>query len=82
MKKISKETMYTELSIQIGSLTAKVDKILELLLEQQKPYIVNNDFVNIGEGFDPERVHLHISKSNQFQTTGIIDDETFREEFK
>lgn len=41
MSKLSKETMYTELSIQIGSLTAKVDKILELLLEEQKPYTIN-----------------------------------------
>lgn len=57
MSKLSKETMYTELSIQIGSLTAKVDKILELLLEEQKPYTVN-------------------------QTVNILDDETFREEFK
>lgn len=57
MSKLSKETMYTELSIQIGSLTVKVDKILELLLEEQKPYTVN-------------------------QTVNILDDETFREEFK
>jgi len=46
MSKLSKETMYTELSIQIGSLTAKVDKILELLLEQQKPYTITQT-VNI-----------------------------------
>jgi len=46
MGKLSKETMYTELSIQIGSLTAKVDKILELLLEGQKPYTINQT-VNI-----------------------------------
>jgi len=46
MSKLSKETMYTELSIQIGSLTAKVDKILELLLEEQKPYTINQT-VNI-----------------------------------
>lgn len=39
-------TAYTELSIQIGSLTAKVDKILELLLEEQKPYTINQT-VNI-----------------------------------
>lgn len=57
MSKLSKETMYTELSIQIGSLTAKVDKILELLLEEQKPYTIK-------------------------QTVNILDDETFREEFK
>ena len=41
MSKLSKETMYTELSIQIGVLEAKVDKILELLLEEQKPYTIN-----------------------------------------
>jgi hypothetical protein len=46
MSKLSKETMYTELSIQIGSLTAKVDKILELLLEDQKLYTINQT-VNI-----------------------------------
>ena len=57
MSKLSKETMYTELSIQIGSLTAKVDKILELLLEEQKPYTIK-------------------------QVVNILDDETFREEFK
>lgn len=57
MSKLSKETMYTELSIQIGSLTAKVDKILELLLEEHEPYTIN-------------------------QTVNILDDETFREEFK
>jgi hypothetical protein len=39
-------TAYTELSIQIGSLTAKVDKILELLVEEQKPYTINQT-VNI-----------------------------------
>lgn len=39
-------TAYTELSIQIGSLTAKVDKVLELLLEEQKPYTINQT-VNI-----------------------------------
>lgn len=39
-------TAYTELSIQIGSLTAKVDKILELLFEEQKPYTINQT-VNI-----------------------------------
>ena len=38
--------MYTELSIQIGSLTAKVDKILELLLEEHGPYTINQN-VNI-----------------------------------
>lgn len=44
MSKLSKEAMYTELSIQIGSLTAKVDKILELLLEEHKPYTINQTF--------------------------------------
>lgn len=37
---MKKNEVYTELSIQIGSLTAKVDKILELLLEEQKPYTI------------------------------------------
>lgn len=75
-------TAYTELSIQIGVLESKVDKILQLLLGQQKPYIINNDFVDVGEGFDTERAYLHITGSNQFQKTGIVDDETFTTEFK
>lgn len=80
-------TAYTELSIQIGVLESKVDKILQLLLEQQKPYIVNNDFVNVGEGFDLKEFGRSIKmdslpESKLFQTTGIVDDETFREDFK
>lgn len=39
-------TAYTELSVQIGVLEAKVDKILQLLLEEQKPYTINQT-VNI-----------------------------------
>jgi hypothetical protein len=39
---MKKNEVYTELSIQIGVLEAKVDKILELLLlEEQKPYTIN-----------------------------------------
>lgn len=79
---MKKNEVYTELSIQIGVLESKVDKILQLLLEQEKPYIVNNDFVGINDGFDPKRAYLHISNRTPYQTTGIVDDETFREEFK
>jgi len=46
---MKKNEVYTELSIQIGVLEAKVDKILQLLLEQQnkqfEPYIPNLDFI-------------------------------------
>lgn len=50
MSKLSKETMYTELSIQIGSLTAKVDKILEILLEQQQNTVdLNLEFPNLSD---------------------------------
>lgn len=79
---MKKNEVYTELSIQIGVLEAKVDKILQLLLEQQKPYIVNNDFVGVGEGFDIEKLKHTLSKSYPYQTTGIVDDETFTTEFK
>jgi hypothetical protein len=41
MSKLSKETMYTELSILIGVLEAKVDKILELLLENRLNVMVD-----------------------------------------
>lgn len=64
---MKKNEVYTELSIQIGVLEAKVDKILQLLLEQQKteydPYIPNPDFI-IGA------------------SAGIPDNETFDECYK
>jgi len=46
MTKFTKEKLYTELSIQIATLEAKVDKILQLLMEpeveyQTKPVMVN-----------------------------------------
>lgn len=60
-------TAYTELSIQIGVLEAKVDRILQLFIEQQdrqyEPYIPNLDFI-VGV------------------PAGIPDNETFDEEFK
>lgn len=44
-----KNEVYTELSIQIGVLEAKVDKMIQLLLEQQnrqyEPYIPSLDFI-------------------------------------
>lgn len=64
---MKKNEVYTELSIQIGVLEAKVDKVLQLLLEQQKteydPYIPNPDFI--------------IAAS-----LGIPDNETFDECYK
>lgn len=64
---MKKNEVYTELSIQIGVLEAKVDKILQLLLDQQKteydPYIPNPDFI-IGV------------------PAGIPDNETFDECYK
>lgn len=51
MSKLSKETMYTELSIQIGVLEAKVDKLLQLLLEQKYPmqYLENPDYAGLSD---------------------------------
>lgn len=64
---MKKNEVYTELSIQIGVLEAKVDKILQLLLEQQKteydPDIPNPDFI------------IDVS-------LGIPDNETFDECYK
>lgn len=46
---MKKNEVYTELSIQIGVLEAKVDRILQLFIEQQDrqygPYIPNLDFI-------------------------------------
>lgn len=78
MSKLSKETMYTELSIQIGSLTAKVDKILELLLEQQKPHVIS---MSIGEDSDLEEFKRILSASKPFQSS-IMTTEDFDREYK
>lgn len=78
MSKLSKETMYTELSIQIGSLTAKVDKILELLLEQQQPHVIS---MSIGEDSDIEEFKRILSTSKPFQSS-IMTIEDFDQEFK
>ena len=80
---MKKNEDYTELSIQIGVLESKVDKILQLLLEQQKPYIVNNVIEGVGEGFSLQDFGRSIKmdslpENKLFQTTGIVDDETFR----
>lgn len=65
---MKKNEVYTELSIQIGVLEAKVDKILQLVLEQQnrqhEPYIPILDFI-VG-----------------VPATGIPDNETFDEVYK
>lgn len=78
MSKLSKETMYTELSIQIGSLTAKVDKILELLLEQQQPHVIS---MSIGEDSDIEEFKRILSTSKPFQSS-IMTTEDFDEAYK
>lgn len=78
MSKLSKETMYTELSIQIGSLTAKVDKVLELLLEEQKPH---TNSMSIGEDSDVEEFKRILSTSKPFQSS-IMTTEDFDQEFK
>lgn len=71
-------TAYTELSIQIGSLTAKVDKVLELLLEEQKPH---TNSMSIGEDSDVEEFKRILSTSKPFQLS-IMTTEDFDQEFK
>lgn len=80
MSKLSKETMYTELSIQIGSLTAKVDKALELLLKQH-PHTINSELLMLGECSDVEEFKRILSTSEPFQSS-IMTTEDFDEEFK
>lgn len=71
-------TAYTELSIQIGSLTAKVDKVLELLLEEQKPH---TNSMSIGEDSDIEEFKRILSTSKPFQSS-VMTTEDFDQEFK
>lgn len=71
-------TAYTELSIQIGTLEAKVDKILQLLLEQQQPNIIS---MSIGEDSDIEEFKRILSTSKPFQSS-IMTTEDFDQEFK
>ena len=75
---MKKNEVYTELSIQIGSLTAKVDKILELLLEQQQPHVIS---MSIGEDSDLEEFKRILSASKPFQSS-IMTTEDFDREFK
>ena len=46
-----KNEVYTELSIQIGVLEAKVDKMIQLLLEQKYPmqYLGNPDYTGLSD---------------------------------
>lgn len=78
---MKKNEVYTELSIQIGVLEAKVDKILQLLLEQQKPYIINNDFIGVDEKVDIEEFKRILSTSKAFQSS-VMSTEDFDREFK
>lgn len=78
---MKKNEVYTELSIQIGVLQATVDKVLKILLEQQKPYIINNDFVGIDERTDLEEFKRILSRSKPFQSS-IMTTEDFDREFK
>lgn len=75
---MKKNEVYTELSIQIGSLTAKVDKILELLLEQQQPHVIS---MSIGEDSDIEEFKRILSTSKPFQSS-IMTTEDSDQEFK
>lgn len=75
---MKKNEIYTELSIQIGSLTAKVDKILELLLEEQQPHVIS---MSIGEDSDIEEFKRILSTSKPFQSS-IMTTEDFDESYK
>lgn len=53
MTKFTKEKLYTELSIQIATLEAKVDKILQLLMKPEIEYeIVQSINLSDNEEFD------------------------------
>lgn len=80
MSKLSKETIYTELSIQIGSLTAKVDKALELLLKQH-PHTIDPELLILGECSDIEEFKRILSTSKPFQSS-IMTTEEFDEAYK
>lgn len=75
---MKKNEVYTELSIQIGVLEAKVDKILQLLLEQQEPHVIS---MSIGEDSDIEEFKRILSTSKPFQSS-IMTTEDFDREFK
>lgn len=75
---MKKNEVYTELSIQIGVLESKVDKILQLLLEQQQPHVIS---MSIGEDSDIEEFKRILSTSKPFQSS-IMTLEDFDQEFK
>lgn len=69
-------TAYTELSIQIGSLTAKVDKILELLLENRFSVMVDPLEIKGPENLSEKDIDKNIAYFRQLST------EEFDERYK
>lgn len=68
--KITKEFLFTELSIKIATLDMKINKVLELLNKPQEEYVINQDIrftgATPGHGASFIGVLDYIDKSSHF----------------
>jgi hypothetical protein len=88
---LNKQTLYTELSIQIAVLEAKVDKVLQLLMEPEVEYQIKPVMVNLKgqvEHFNnnppqwPNESHTDYLKRIGQYNEAQSDDEFYGEVYK
>lgn len=87
---MNKQTLYTELSIQIATLEAKVDKILQLLMEPEVTYEIKTpemtakgvqEFLNNPPQWPNESHTDYLKRIGQYNEAQSTDEE-FTEQFK
>lgn len=93
MSKITKETMFTELSIQIAVLQASVDKLLQLAMKPEKEITINQNIDSAGmAGLDlreifnppqwPNESHTDYRKRIGQYNEASSDNEVFEDSYK
>lgn len=82
---MNKQTLYTELSIQIATLEAKVDKILQLLMKPEvtvEPLRIKSLKDIMPEDIEKARLLFADLVPAGSDVMNLSDDEKFLEEFK
>ena len=80
--KITKEFLFTELSIKIATLDMKIDKVLELLSNQNQFTIINPTIQGIQGEARIQPIPKEWKNTDAFCGSLGSDDEKFLEEFK
>lgn len=76
--KITKEFLFTELSIKIATLEMKLDKVLELLNQPQEEYVINQLVTHQHfDARDPEITRV-VNKA----IANLSDNEKFEDSYK